>query len=112
LSLDQNSQRLSIYIDESDKWEGKSLYMAILERLKEADFAGATVMRGVAGFGAHSRIKTATIVVLYVDLPLKIEVVDSTEKIAQALQIIAPMVKEGLVTVEDVQVMIYTSRDA
>lgn len=110
LSIQENAKRISIYIGESDRWQGKPLYAAILEMLKSKGIAGATVTRGVAGFGAHSRIHTAAILRLSEDLPLRIEVVDSPEKVAEALEAITPMVREGLVTVEDVQVVRYTHR--
>lgn len=110
LSIQKDAKRICIYIGESDRWRGKPLYAAILEMLKTRGIAGATVTRGVAGFGAHSRIHTAAILRLSEDLPLRIEVVDSAEKITEALEAIIPMVREGLVTVEDVQVVRYTHR--
>jgi CBS domain-containing protein len=110
LSIQQNAQRICAYIGESDQWRGKPLHMAILETLKAQGIAGATVTRGVAGFGAHSRIHTAAILRLSEDLPLRIEVIDSPEKIATALEAITPMVREGLITVDEVQVIRYTHR--
>lgn len=110
LAIQKNAQRICIFIGESDRWRGKPLYAAILETLKTNEIAGATVTRGVAGFGAHSRIHTAAILRLSEDLPLRIEVIDSAEKIARALEVITPMVREGLLTLEDVQVIRYTHR--
>lgn len=110
LSIDKSAKRLCIYIGESDRWRGKPLYAAILETLKAEGVAGATVLRGVAGYGAHSRIHTAAILRLSEDLPLLIEVIDSPEKITKALESISPMVREGLITLEDVQVVRYTHR--
>jgi CBS-domain-containing membrane protein len=110
LSIEKNAKRICIYIGESDRWRGKPLYAAILETLKANGIAGATVTRGVAGFGAHSRIHTAAILRLSEDLPLRIEVIDSPKKIAKALEAITPMVREGLITQEDVQVIRYTHR--
>lgn len=105
------AQRLCIYIGESDSWRGKPLYAAILETLKQHGLAGATVVRGVAGFGAHSHvIRTAAILRLSQDLPLRIEVIDMPSRITEALEIIGPMIGEGLVTVEEVQVVRYTHR--
>lgn len=106
----QEAQLLSIYIGESDRWRGKPLYAAILEALKQAGIAGATVVRGVAGFGAHSRIHTAAILRLSEDLPLIIQVIDSPEHIRRALEIVSPMVREGLITLQDVDVLRYTQR--
>ncbi len=108
--LSQKAQLLSIYIGEGDRWRGKQLYIAIIELLKAEKLAGATVIRGVAGFGAHSHIHTAAILRLSEDLPLCIQVVDTPEKIAHAIDLVSPMVSEGLVTVENVQVVRYTHR--
>ena len=108
--LSQDAQLLSIYIGESDRWRGKQLYVAILELLKAEKLAGATVIRGVAGFGAHSQIHTAAILRLSEDLPLCIQVVDTPEKVAHAVDLVSPMVREGLVTVQNIQVMRYTQR--
>lgn len=110
LFIPKNAKRICVYIGESDRWRGKPLYAAILETLKSNGIAGATVVRGVAGFGAHSRIHTAAIVRLSEDLPLRIDVIDAPEKIAKTIEAIAPMVSEGLITVEDVQVVRYTHR--
>lgn len=109
-SIERNAKRLKIYIGESDQWRGKPLYTALLETLKKEGLAGATITRGVAGFGAHSRIHTASILDLSVDLPLIVEVIDSPEKISRALESVSPMVREGLITLEDVEVVAYTHR--
>ncbi len=109
-SIERNAQRLRIYIGENDQWQGKPLYAALLEHLKKEGMAGATVVRGVAGFGARSRIHTASILRLSEDLPLIVEVVDSPENIRRALETIQPMVSEGLITLEPVEVIAYTHR--
>ena len=108
--LAENTKRLKIYVAESDLWRGKPLYFALLEVLIKEGVAGATVTRGIAGFGARSRIHTASILRLSEDIPLVIEVVDSAEKISAALEKIYPMVQEGLITLEDVKVIKYTHR--
>lgn len=110
LSLAENTKRLKIYIGESDLWRGKPLYFALLEILAEDGMAGATVTRGIAGFGARSRIHTAAILRISEDLPLVIEVVDTSEKIALILEKIYPLVREGMMTLEDVKVIKYTHR--
>jgi CBS domain-containing protein len=110
ISIGQDALRLVIYIGEADHWQGKPLYAALLETLKAHGMAGATVARGVAGFGAHSRIHTAAIVRLSEDLPLRVEVIDAREKIEHALDTIAPMVTEGLITLDQVRVVRYTHR--
>ncbi len=104
------AQILTIYIGESDRWRGKPLYAAILELLKKEGIAGATVTRGVAGFGAHSRIHSAAILRLSEDLPLIIQVIDSPEHIARATELVSPMVREGIITLQDIQVIRYTHR--
>jgi CBS domain-containing protein len=108
--LQEDAKLLTIYIGESDKWRGRALYTVILETLKSEGLAGATVIRGVAGFGAHSYIHTASILRLSEDLPLCIQAVDAAEKITRALEVISPMVTEGLITLEDVKVLKYTHR--
>ncbi len=110
LSLAENTKRLKIYIGESDLWRGKPLYFALLEILAEEGMAGATVTRGIAGFGARSRIHTAAILRISEDLPLVIEVVDTSEKISLILEKIYPLVREGMMTLEDVKVIKYTHR--
>jgi len=108
--MEKKAKRLSIYIGESDRWSGRALYIALLETLRKNGLAGATVTRGLAGFGAHSVIHTANIEVLSLDLPLLIQAIDSPEKIEKALEIITPMVGEGLITLDDVEVVKYTHR--
>lgn len=110
MRISGQARRLRIHIGESDRWRGRPLYAALLETLKNEGLAGATVLRGVAGFGAHSRIHTATILRLSEDLPLLVEVVDRPEQIEKALAAVSPMVREGLITVEDVEVVKYTHR--
>lgn len=110
LSLQKKAQRLCIYIGESDRWRGQALDAVLLETLRAHGAAGASLFRGVAGFGAHSRIHTARIEVLSLDLPIVIEVVDSPEKITAILDVVYPMVREGLITVEEVQIVKYTHR--
>jgi CBS domain-containing protein len=103
-------KRLTVYIGESDRWQGRSLYMVMLESLKKEGPSGGTVMRAVAGFGAHARIHSSAVEVLSMDLPLVVEVVDQPERIDKALAVIGPMVREGLITLEDVQIVKYTHR--
>jgi len=108
--MERRAKRLSIYVGESDKWRGKALHTALLETLRVQGMAGATVTRGLAGFGAHSVVHTASILVLSLDLPLVIQVIDTPEKVDKVLKIISPMVGEGLITLEDVEVVKYTHR--
>lgn len=98
-----------IFIGESDRWHHQPLHVAILERLRREGFAGATVLHGVAGFGAHSVLHTAHILRLSEDLPVIIEVVDTEEQVEQLKPILEEMVSEGLVTMEKVQVLKYAA---
>jgi uncharacterized protein len=101
---------LRIYIGESDRWEHKPLYEAIVLRARELHLAGATVLRGPMGFGKSSRLHTAKILRLSMDLPLVIEIVDSEEKIQAFLPELDTMITGGLVTMEKVQVIEYRGR--
>ncbi|MCH8149817.1 MAG: DUF190 domain-containing protein [Planctomycetes bacterium] len=91
---------LRVFIGEGDKWHGQPLYEAIVLKARELHLAGATVLRGPMGFGAHSRLHTAKVLRLSEDLPMVIEIVDSREKIDELLAHIDEMVNEGLVTLE------------
>src|SRR6266545_389231 len=98
---------LRIFIGESDRWEHKPLYEAIVLKARELHLAGATVLRGPMGFGKSSRLHTAKILRLSVDLPLVIEIVDSQEKIQAFLPELDKMITGGLVTLETVKVLEY-----
>ena len=103
---------LRIFIGESDHWHGKPLYEAIVRKARELHMAGATVLRGPMGFGAHSRMHTTKVLRLSEDLPIVIEIVDSKEKVDELLPHIDEMVKEGLVTMENVRVIKYRADNA
>lgn len=105
--LDGEQVLVRIFLGESDRWKHRPLPDALLERLRKDGFAGATVFRGVAGFGAHSVVHTANLLRLSQDLPVVIEVVDNDEKVQQLLPILDEMVPEGLVTMEKVRVLRY-----
>jgi uncharacterized protein len=107
MKVPENGQLLRIFIGESDKWEGIPLYEAIILKARELNIAGATMLRGMMGYGAASRIHTAKILRLSEDLPVVVEIVDSAEKIATLLPFIDEMVVEGLVTLEDIRVIQY-----
>lgn len=100
---------LRIFIGEADKWHHRPLYQAIVEEARKKGLAGATVLRGIEGFGAHSRIHAAKILRLSEDLPIVIEIVDKEERIKQILPLLDEMVQEGLITIEDVEVVKYTT---
>jgi PII-like signaling protein len=103
---------LRIFLGESDRWEHQPLYEAIVLAARAAQLAGATVLRGPMGFGKASRLHTAKILRLSMDLPLVIEIVDSEEKINSFLPTLDKMIGGGLVTLEKVQVLHYRSGDA
>lgn len=107
MQLPYESELLRIYIGESDKHRGRPLYEEIVAAARARGLAGATVLRGVIGFGASSRIHSAQILRLSQDLPLVIEIVDKPERIAAFLPELDAMVGEGLVTLEKVRVIAY-----
>jgi hypothetical protein len=109
MKLEGEGKLLRIFIGESDRWQGQPLFEAIVRKVREAGGAGATVLRGIEGFGAHSRIHTARILRLSADLPIVIEVVDTAEKIDALLPALDAMIEDGLVTIETVQVLRYRS---
>ena len=109
MKIPEEGQLLRIFIGESDRWQGKPLYEAIILKAREMGIAGATMLRGMMGYGAASRIHTAKILRLSEDLPIVVEIVDSKEKITALLPTIEEMVQEGLVTLENVRVLQYRS---
>jgi len=100
-----------VFVGESDTWHRKPLVTALVERLRSEGFAGATVLRGVMGFGARSVVHTSNVLRLSEDLPVVIEIVDSEEHVQRLLPILDEMVVEGLVTMEKVRVLKYTAGD-
>jgi len=102
---------LRIFIGEDDRWEGVPLYEAIVRKAREEGLGGATVLRGIEGFGAHSRLHTARILRLSEDLPVVIEMVDRTEKIERILPELDRMVTEGMITLEKVRVVAYRAEE-
>jgi PII-like signaling protein len=107
MQIPEEAQLLRIFIGESDKWKGLPLYEAIILKAREMGIAGATMLRGLMGYGANSRIHTAKILRLSEDLPIVVEIVDGTEKISALLPMIQEMVGDGLVTLENVLVLQY-----
>ena len=107
MRIDGEGQLLRVFIGESDRWHGQPLAEAIVRRARELGLAGATVLRGLEGFGAHSRIHTSSILRLSQDLPILIEIVDRQERIEEFLPVLDEMVSEGMITVEKVRVIAY-----
>ena len=107
MKLSGEADRLRIYIGESDKTGGRMLFEVLVEEARRTGLAGATVLRGLSGFGANSLVHTATILRLSEDLPLVIEIVDRPEKIDAFLPLLDHLVTEGLVTRDRVDVLFY-----
>ena len=107
MPLSRDARLLRIYLGEGDRHAGKPLYEAIVLRAREMGLAGATVLRGPMGYGAHSRVHTTRLLRLSEDLPMVVEIVDSPEQIERFTTEAAAMLQGGLVTVEKVQVLHY-----
>ena len=98
---------LRIHIGEKDRHEGMPLYEWLVRAAQQAGLSGATVLRGLMGFGAHSQLHTAKVIRLSTDLPMVIELVDRREKIEAFLDQVDPVIEEGLATLERVEVRLY-----
>src|SRR3989338_8087366 len=103
MKLPSEAQLLRIFIGEADRFEGKPLHEAIVYLARQRGMAGATVLRGLMGFGAHSRMHTAKILRLSEDLPIVIEIIDKPERILLILPELEGMMKDGLITLEDIK---------
>ena len=108
MKITGEAKLVRVFIGESDHWHGVPLYEAIVRKAREIGLAGATVIRGVEGFGANSRIHTAKILRLSEDLPILIEIVDKEDRIQKILPILDEMIGEGLITMEKVEIIKYT----
>jgi len=107
MKLEGTGLLVRIYLGESDHWHGKPLYQAIVERMRERGLAGATVLRGIEGFGAKQHMHTTRILSLSEDLPVLIEAVDAEDKIRAILPELDEMLGDGLITLEKVEVITY-----
>jgi uncharacterized protein len=107
MKLPEQAVLLRVFIGESDKHQGRPLYEQIVLKARELNLAGATVVRGILGFGADSRIHTSKLLELSEDLPVIVEIVDTREKIDTLMPFIDQQVVEGLVTLEEVKVIKY-----
>lgn len=110
MTLPREGKLLRVYVGEHDRHEGRPTHEAILHLARAEGLAGATVLRGIAGFGRSSRIHSAKILRLSEDLPVVIEIADAAEKIDAFLPKLEPLVQGGLVTVERVEVLVYRSK--
>lgn len=107
MKLEGSGLLVRIYLGESDTLHGRPLYQAIVERLRERGLAGATVLRGIEGFGAKQHLHSTRILSLSEDLPILIEAVDTEEKIRAVLPELDEMLSDGLITLEKVDVITY-----
>jgi len=107
MHLPHDAALLRVFIGESDRFEGRPLYEAIVLKARELSMAGATVLRGPLSFGRSSRMHSAKVLRLSDNLPIVIEIVDSQERIDQFLPVLDAMIGSGLVTLEKVQVIRY-----
>jgi uncharacterized protein len=107
MKLEGTGLLVRIYLGETDQWHGKPLYQAIVGRLRERGFAGATVLRGIEGFGAKQHLHSTRILSLSEDLPILVEAVDTEEKVRSILPELDEMLGDGLMTLERVEVITY-----
>ena len=111
MTLPKDGKLLRIFIGENDKYEGVSLHEWIVRKAREQGMAGATVLRGLEGFGSHSQLHTAKILRLSSELPIVVEIVDTEEKIDSVIPTIDEMMGGGLITLEKANVIIYRPQD-
>lgn len=109
MQTQEDAALLRVFIGESDRWQHKPLYEAIVMKAREMHLAGATVLRGPMGFGKASHLHTAKVLRLSMDLPMVIEIVDAEDKINSFLPLLDEMIGGGLVTIEKVKVLHYRS---
>ena len=107
MKIPTEGKLLRVFIGEADKWEGRPLHEAIVLLARKEGMAGATALKGFLGFGCKSHLHTTKLLRLSEDLPIIVEIVDSEEKIDAFLPKLDAMVREGLITVEPVQVVLY-----
>ena len=112
MKLEETGLLVRIYLGESDQWHGRPLYQAIVEHLRRNGLAGATVLRGIEGFGAKQHLHSTRILSLSEDLPILIETVDTEKKIRAVLPDLDNMVADGLITLERVEIISYRSGSA
>jgi uncharacterized protein len=107
MKLEGKAKMLRVHFGEDDKWKGKPLYQAIVEKCRELDLAGASVYRGVEGYGASTFIRREHLLSFSRDLPVMVSVIDSEENIRKLLPYLDEMVSEGLIAMSDVEVIKY-----
>ena len=111
MRLEGKAQMVRIHFGEDDKWNEKPLYRAIVEKCRELDLAGATVFRGIEGYGASTLIHRSHLLSFSPDAPIMVSVIDSDENIQKLLPILDEMVSEGLIAMSEVEVIKYSHQD-
>ena len=111
MKLPGKAKMLRVYFGEDDKWKDKPLYRAIVERCRELDIAGATVLRGIAGYGASTLIHRSHVLSFSHDAPVMVSVVDSEEKIQKLLPFLDEVVADGLIAISEVDVIKYVHQN-
>jgi uncharacterized protein len=111
MKLEGKAKMLRIYFGENDKWEGKPLHRAIVEKCRELDIAGATVLRGIEGYGASTLIHRSNMFSFSSDAPVMVSVIDSEEKLRALLPFLDQVVGEGLIATSEVEVIKYVHQD-
>jgi uncharacterized protein len=111
VKLEGKAKMLRIHFGEDDKWQGKPLYRAIVEKCRELDIAGATVYRGIAGYGASTLIHRPHLLSFSSDAPIMVSIVDTDEKIKTLIPTLDQMVDEGLIAISDVEVIKYVHQE-
>jgi PII-like signaling protein len=104
-SLGTTGKLLRIFVDEEDRWHGKPLFTAVVDALREAGFAGATVLKGIEGYGSHGSVHSARVFDFSSNLPILIEVFEEEDKIVAFIPTLRKMVAEGLITLETVRLL-------
>jgi hypothetical protein len=107
MSIEKMEVKLRIYVGESDTWKGENLYATIVQKAKEMKLAGASVFRGIMGYGANSHIHSTKILRLSEDLPVLIEIVDTEENIEKFMPFLEEVIQQGMVTQEKINVKLY-----
>lgn len=111
MKLEGKAQMVRIHFGEDDTWNGKPLFRAIVEKCRELDIAGATVFRGIEGYGASTLIHRSHLLSFSSDAPVMVSVIDSEEKIQKLLPHLEQMIREGLIAISDVEVIKYVHQD-
>jgi len=111
MKLQGKAKMLRIYFGEDDQWQGRPLYQAIVERCRQLDIAGATVYRGIQGYGASTRIRRSHLFGLSSDAPILVQIIDSEENVGRLIPALDEMVAEGLIAISDVEVIKYVHQE-